>query len=262
MRESLDRSDIESPAVYSVPFPVLSHDVDPGGHLRIDALAGLLHETAWRHAERSGMGFRALQQIGLLWVVSRFQLRIKHPAQRGEMIMVRTWPRDMNRLYAFREFQVLDGNDDIIATATGMWIIIDFETRKPVNLKRFRNHFTFHDRTTIQPAVPRLSSPETFQYQANQTVGWLDLDFNHHVNNLNYIRWVLQLLPPAVPASHFITDLIVNYSGEARLGDQLMTSVAKSETDPLVYVGEISNLGQGRILARVRIQLHPDSRKE
>nr|HPQ41307.1 thioesterase [bacterium] len=228
----------------------------------IDALAGLLHETAWRHAEHSGLGFHALERKGLLWVVSRFRIHAGTMPCRGDMIMIRTWPRHMDRLFAYRDFEIVDGHDAVIARATGMWVIIDMNTRKPVNMQPFRNCFIFHSEKVLDNKLNRLPPVDEPAFHRSITVDWQDLDFNHHVNNLNYIRWILRTIPSRILSDHAVSDLAINHLGEGRLGDHLLATVAKLSGNPLVCHGEIITRDHRNVLARIRLELNPVSRKE
>ncbi|RMF00390.1 MAG: hypothetical protein D6772_06465 [Bacteroidetes bacterium] len=62
-------------------------------------------------------------------------------------------------------------------------------------------------------------------------VGWHDLDFNYHLNNRYYLRWMLDAVPVEVLEKQTLRRLLIHYKREATLGDQLLArSAALSET--------------------------------
>ncbi|MBN1296828.1 hypothetical protein JXA80_08595 [bacterium] len=244
--------------IHTETFPVLSHDVDVTGFLRIDALLGLLHETAWRHAERSGCGFKHLQQFNLLWVISRFSMRILHRPSRGETVLIRTWPRQINRLFAYRDFEIRDHHDDTLCVATGMWIIIDHTSRKPVNMLSFKDFFGLHNQTVLDNHIAKLRIPDTRDYCYYHTVSWLDLDFNDHVNNLNYLRWVIRAIPDPILMKYTIVGMQIDHTGECHTGDPIAAAITLDQSVPSpVCYGRVFRKDTVKEFAHVALTLQP-----
>ncbi|MBN1879761.1 hypothetical protein JW823_06590 [bacterium] len=207
--------------IYAEPYRIMSHEVDPFGLVRIDALAGLLHETAWRHVEQNGLGFQRLRRENRLWVIARLKIEMSHYPARGEMILIRTWPRKCDRLFAYRDFQILDSREQVLATATGMWVIIDHTTRKPVAMTDYRGKLLLHKETLMDDALHKIHLGHPMQSISLVQSGWSDLDFNHHINNMNLIRWTLNAVPVELMERTLVKTLVVNYLGEGLLGSTI-----------------------------------------
>ena len=70
------------------------------------------------------------------------------------------------------------------------------------------------------------------------TVMRADIDYNRHMNNANYVRVAMELLP----ADFLVTGLRVEYRAAARCGDVLVPTVYRPEPDVVVValaIGEI-----------------------
>ena len=57
-----------------------------------------------------------------------------------------------------------------------------------------------------------------------------DIDYNRHVNNANYIRMAMELLPE----DYIIKDLRVEYRVAAKLGDVLIPTVFEIENGSII----------------------------
>lgn len=62
------------------------------------------------------------------------------------------------------------------------------------------------------------------------TVMRADIDYNRHMNNANYVRVAMELLP----ADFLVTGLRVEYRAAARCGDVLVPTVYRPEPDVVV----------------------------
>jgi len=49
----------------------------------------------------------------------------------GQNITVETWPKGIDRLFAFRDFRILNSDGTVIGAATSSWMILDHDTPAP-----------------------------------------------------------------------------------------------------------------------------------
>lgn len=233
-------------------YRIMSHETDPGGLVRPEILAAFFHETAWRHTEKSGLGFSVMKNRGQLWVIARFKLLFRLFPSRGDMILVRTWPRCCERIFTYRDFEAYDSRQRLLAAATGMWVIIDQETRKPMPLEFIRDSFKFHDRPALDSTLQRLNTPPKMTVAGKWHADWSDLDFNGHVNNINLIRWCLNAAPDIWKGDSVITSVEINYLSEGHLGDagDILSAMDASKTEIHSVISKA-----GHELARLRFTL-------
>ncbi|MCP4158260.1 MAG: hypothetical protein GY757_61745 [bacterium] len=210
---------------------VTSYDTDAKGKAPLPALARFLQEAAHRHANHLGFGYDQLIEKNLFWVLSRLSLTItKYPVW-GDRIFVRTWPTFAERLYAFRDFQILDENGSILVSAGSAWLMLDKEKHRPrrpldfAGLSEKASHFS-PDRSMPQtpPKVPNLTTPETGPLFP---VRYSDLDLYEHVNNAKYIQWILDGFPWELHRQYEIAALDINFLSEAKIGDEISIQTEK-----------------------------------
>ena len=196
-------------------------------------LARILQEAADRHASSAGLGFAQLVQDNKAWVLSRVYYHVNRLPREGEEVTVSTWSRGNDGLFAFRDYQLTDTNNNILVASTSYWVIIDLIGRKAIRLHSLMNDFESHpdlatDRSTIDRVrIPRqLIMQQVSQFPVKPSM----LDHNGHVNNAEYIKWIFDNLSPE--ALSVITDsfrFTIEYYNETPPDDNVSVSRASGE---------------------------------
>ena len=65
------------------------------------------------------------------------------------------------------------------------------------------------------------NSWENWDLKIDTTATILDIDVNNHVNNTNYVRWILSYLPEEVQKGKLVSTLDTYFIAQAMMGDQL-----------------------------------------
>lgn len=202
---------------YSLPFQVGSFQVHPDGKISLASLADFLQEIAWRHADSADFG-RNLMESNQMWVLSRLDIRVEKSPTWGEKIQAFTAGRGADKLFAFREFLVLNLNGDVLVKAMSSWLLLHTETKRPLRPEVVLPAHLFDptQKPDWQPEKIRIHGEEI--YRETLKVRYSDLDLNNHVNNTSYILWVENILRE----NNFPTnEVLINYQAECLLGDEV-----------------------------------------
>jgi acyl-ACP thioesterase len=147
----------------------------------------------------------------------------------GDAVEVVTWPSRFDRVVADREFEVLDQDGRRLAAATSRWAVADLRLRRPVRVPEFILAIGGEERagavTLSQGALPAVSQAaveKTFAVRRS------DLDVVGHVNNTQYVGWLLETVPDAVDSELRPAGLEVVFQREALYGDAV-----RSEAEPV-----------------------------
>lgn len=205
---------------------------------KLDAICNILQEVAGRHANARKIGFFELEDQGLFWALSRLRLRIhRHPTWQ-ETIKVHTWVHKMKGPISYRNFNLIDDQDNLIAAASTLWSAVDVQARRPARISA-------DDFPTLSDRVPSCGEPEKIKpptkvdRETTYTVRYSDLDMVEHVNNVRYLTWLIDTYGrfnmEARP-----TFLEINYLGETSLGDAVLLQKEK--------IDDTSNIFRHRIL--------------
>jgi len=220
------------PFQYEKQFEVFSFQIDPQGRIRLSALADLMQEVAWKHADSRDFG-KALLEKGFVWVLSRFDIKIKRMPSWGDQIHVKTAGRGIDKLFALREFSITDAEGNEIAEAMSSWLLIDIRTKRPQRPGNILppELFVSIDDSGLMPG--KINIPQNPELIDTIRVRPFDLDMNNHVNNVSYIRWVEDV---SLNIGFEIKQILINYIAEVKLDEKIEMYLGKTE-EAIVLVG-------------------------
>lgn len=130
----MDSSIFESPAFHSHEITIHSYEIDFKSRLNIFSLFNYFQEIAWEHAGILHFGLEDLSKRNLFWVLSRVRVEIDRLPQWNEKIKLVTYPRGIDGLFALRDYEIYDSNDNRIISASSSWLILNAQNRRPVRL--------------------------------------------------------------------------------------------------------------------------------
>jgi acyl-ACP thioesterase len=186
------------------------------------AICNFLGESAWRQAEALGFGFKGAQEHNQFWVVLRWYIKMEtYPKWQDEIIM-ETWPRMPEHLYAFRDYNIKSSDGKILGKATSTWMVLDAKTRRPQQLELVKGllHHTL-DLQSLDANAKKIRIPENAELAGKIKAGYSHVDFHGHVTNPKYVEWALDLIDEDSHKSHFLSELQVNFLHECRFGDEV-----------------------------------------
>ncbi len=235
-------------------YTLHSYECDATGRLSVPALMNLMQESANRNADDYGIGSAALQAQGLGWMLMRFGLTMHTYPVTGQTIKVVTYPTFVEKFFVYRDFRVLAEDDTLLAEACSTWLVFDTAKRGLVPIPAFIRSLSPPEMASVSPKLPLKPA-----YQATEfinaatdvvTVGWFDIDSNQHVNNVVYIRWLLEQLPNDVLANRQLAELDVVYKNETHWRDLVQVHHQMAEPGTYLHKVALSEDNRDVLLAR------------
>jgi medium-chain acyl-[acyl-carrier-protein] hydrolase len=258
--------------LYVQSFTVRTYEVDAAGLLAPHTLCDFLQEVAGTHAATYGLSVEDLLARNLTWVLSRLRVRVSRLPASGERIEIRTWPSGSDRLFALRDFQVMDSEGREIAAAVSAWLILDVAARKPV---RPQTVVTLPDATKVARAfaadmerLPGLDgqapapgksqptgeapAPGEAHPAARFPVRFSDIDLNRHVNNASYVQWVAESVGAEVLQAFRLSALDIDFLSETVYGDVVIARALRGGDSSPGFLHSLAREGDGKEIARAR----------
>ena len=241
------------PNIWKETYRIRSYEVTAEGQLSILTLFNLLQDAASGHADALGVSLHQLQAENLTWVLSRLYLSIlKFPRWR-DILEVRTWPSGAERLFAMRDFRLVDGNGSTIGAALSAWLVIQRGSRRPVRIAPFIERLHPVDAGhVIEDRLEKLPPLDSPAHERRIRVRYRDLDINQHVNNVSYIEWAVESIPRERSAVAALTGLEISFLAEAFLDETVIAGCSAQNQEQTVFLHSIRQETSGRELARVR----------
>ncbi len=172
-------------------------DIDPDRRLsRIGALR-IMQEAAAIASQRVGYGLLDTPRTHVAWILTGWRLQMLHRPLWNTPLTVETWPRTMDGLRSDRDFLLYAGGE-LAARATSRWVLISTDTGHVVRITDdVRAAYPTEDTQVFPTEIATTGrSPADARVTFSYTASRRDIDTNRHVNNLHYLDFAVDALPP------------------------------------------------------------------
>lgn len=213
-------------------YEVQYYEIDFKEKLLITSLMNYFGDISTKQSEDIGVGLKYLKDQGNAWVLYKWNIHIdRYPLYR-EKIIVRTKPYSFRKFYAYRIFEVIDSNGNIIANASSVWFLIDTIKRKAIRItdEMYKMFGLSKDKSDVL-YIKKIISPKNIDSEKVFSVRYSDIDTNKHVNNVKYVDWAIETIPLDIVINYTLTDLNITYEKETTYGEtvKVFTGLKKGE---------------------------------
>ena len=210
---------MEKLSVWSEKCTVRFNAIDASDLMTLNAVFGFFQEAAISHAENLGVGREAMERANQVWILSRISVQVDRRPKYGETITVRTWPRGGEKLFAIRDYDIRDSEDKAVVSARSCWVIIDMEKRRPLRPQSVMESLPQNQGLTAHSDASGLEEHGSLVKIAERPALYGDIDYNGHVNNVTYVRWIEDTLERGLLEQAKRMRLDINYLNEILPGE-------------------------------------------
>ena len=205
-------------------------DFDSEMRLLPSAVLDLFQDIAGVHAEHLGIGFQALYEKNLLWVLVRTKYEQYKSVPRFSRVTAESWPLPPKGAGFTREYLITDEQGETVIKGTSDWVVIDSAERKIVSA---RDLYPLADFCTEKNFEGRTGKLRDFEGEYSHTVipRFSDTDLNGHVNNTKYLNYALDC--GILPREGEIFSVQVDYRREVCEGEKVRLFSAKNGNEYL-----------------------------
>ncbi|TYH39322.1 hypothetical protein ES332_D12G172000v1 [Gossypium tomentosum] len=245
---------------YRQTVVVRSYEVGPDKTATLESLLNLFQETALNHMWMSGLlsnGFGAthgMMRNNLIWVVSRMHVQVDHYPIWGEVIEIDTWVGASGKNGMRRDWVIRSqASGSTYARATSTWVMMNEQTRRLSKMPdEVRDEISpwFIRKQAINEAVPdKIVKLDDKAKHVNSDLKpkRSDLDMNQHVNNVKYVRWMLETIPDKFLERHQLSSIILEYRRECG-SSEVVQSLCQPDEDESFANGVQQNLLTNKVL--------------
>ncbi|KAH7528679.1 hypothetical protein FEM48_Zijuj05G0097600 [Ziziphus jujuba var. spinosa] len=237
---------IEGGVGYRQTVVIRSYEVGADKTATLESILNLLQETALNHVWVSGLlgdGFGATHGMvrnKLIWVVTRMQVQMDQYPIWGEVMEVETWVGASGKNGMRRDWLIRSQATGLVyARATSTWVMMNQETRRLSKMpEEVRAEISpwFIDKKAIQE---NNNTPETIKKLENNARYMKhnlkpkrsDLDMNQHVNNVKYVKWMLETIPEVFLERHQLSSITLEYRRECGSSDTVQSLSEPDDED-------------------------------
>lgn len=240
--------------IFSREFKISSYDLNPRGQARLTTMANFFQEMAYHHASELGLGYDDMKSRKHIWALSRMRIQMFRYPVWNEEIKLETWPSGAERLFALRDFRVLDSMGEMIGKASTAWLILDMDTHRLIRPKELMEQFKMiiHEKQMFDSSLDKITIPGESRLLHQHEVVYSDLDIVGHVNNVRYMEWCIDAVTSAETADRAIREFEINFNHESLLGDRINIAAMDSGSGDTFFQAIREGDGKEIICARLR----------
>lgn len=234
-------------------FTIRTYEIDHHKRATVPALVRLMHEAAMQNVIRLKLSVWDLEPQHLTWVLMRKAMRFERLPLLGERITVLTYPAGFERLFTYRDYRVFDNAGRQIAASSSTWLLMDTRSRRmspiPNNIRALNDQMPASADCLPRPGnkIPR---PDRLEKHRRYIVNFFDLDFNQHLNNTLYMKWMLEALPDEVLIQQHLQTLNIQYRNECHWQEEVIAETRRIDAHTFLHRLKLEKDGKELALAR------------
>lgn len=204
---------------YEKEYQIHYYEIDYRRKALITSIVDYLGDAATSQAEELGIGMDYLMENRFGWVLYKWDIDMYSYPHYNEKITIRTWAHSFRKFYAYRRYEFINSNGEIIGKADSIWFLINMDRRRPV---RINEHLcsTFGVVEEDSPIdIENITAPSKIDSEKLFDVRYSDIDTNGHVNNTKYIAWAIETVPKNIVLNYTLNNLKVTYEKETTYGE-------------------------------------------
>ncbi len=230
----------ENIPIYEKKFKVHSYLIDPNRRLSLQALFWLFGEAAHYDAGRRGWGYQEMIDRHQAWVLIRALVEVRRMPVWEEEITLKTWPRMMEGVQAYRDFTVLDQAGSRLAAGSTVWSLLDLATRRPVRMSGVEYKTgSLAGLAAIDRKPEKIAWPSDMCPVNRFKARYSQLDMNLHVNNARYLEWIINEVPMDIVLNNEIRMVEANFLSEIKPEDEIEILMKPISKDNRAFYGLI-----------------------
>lgn len=212
-------------------------ETDTNMMLTPEAVLDYFQDCSTFHSADAGFDIETLRKRGLVWVLSFWQIVIDRLPKFGERIKIGTSPYDFKGCMGMRNFLLQTEEGEKLAYANSVWVLIDMEGKPVRATEDIVQAYGIQQKLDMEYAPRKIAVPKLVagtQGSEEILVRQHHLDTNCHVNNGQYVRMALDL----IPEDEKVKEIRAEYRKSAKLNDIIQPVIYKQEHEYTVLLDD------------------------
>lgn len=218
-------------AYYTNQIQIDTSMCDASGKLGLWNAFTLFQDAASRHAENLGVGFEAMGERKSFWVTVRTRVHFHNRPGIMQKVDISTWPAAPGNTRCDRSYQI-SRNGEILVEGRTEWCVVDTEkgSVKPISEAGFAEDIEYLDELVLPAPYARFKHNFADEDCAlKYTVQTTDIDVGHHMNNVAYLRALLNSFTVEELENMNVSEMEIMFCMPCFEGNQL--DILRRKTD-------------------------------
>ncbi len=211
-------------------------DINLMEELTNTSLLSFLENNAGKHTNKIGNPLFGINT----WMLLSWKVKVFKRSKFADIIRVKTWSRKIEKFYAYRDFEVYNDKNELIAIASSKWIYYSMEKGKIIKVPQeiidiydSENIYAFNEEDS---EFSKLQEPEKFDSMIEYTITRNMIDSNSHVHNIYYMDMAKEAIPQEMYESNELNYFEIMYKKEIKYGEKPKAFYTKKDNEHIVTI--------------------------
>ena len=189
-------------------------------------LLGFLEDVASTHSSTLGFGINDIDKVNKVWILMDWKLHVIDRPKYDDELTIKTWAKPFSkpRFYTYRDFQVFDKNNKLVAIASSKWVFFDILKNKisKIDADMLSLYNPVAENVFEEEEIEKIDTLNPLQDPSLiYTVRRSDIDINKHMHNLNYLSLAYEALPEDIYMMPESNKIRITYKHQIKLGEMV-----------------------------------------
>ncbi len=218
-------------------FTIGFTDIDKSNKVTNKAILNFLENTAGSHSSLVGQGLKNIHTTNITWLLLAWKLKILERPEYNDTIKIKTWSKNHDKLYAYRNFEIFNNKDEVIGMASSKWLCVNPSDLKIIKLtSEILDVYESEDISVLDNETDyKLEDPKEYSNQTEYRITKNMLDMYNHVHNTFYLDFVEEVLPEEFSNNEF-SELEIMYKKQILGNKNVKIFYSKIEAEHYVII--------------------------
>lgn len=203
-------------------IPVIE-DYNSDGKMKIQSVLKIFENAANHHSDLAGDYILKGSSDGHAWILTDWMIEMESFPEYGEKVRAVTWSQGATSLFGSSRDYEIYRNDKLCGKGTTRWVRYDLNSNRPAKIEAdlMEKYGPESKSVFAESKLPKIEMPESFSSEIVLKPRRIDIDFNHHVHNLVYVDYAMEVLPLEVFGKQDFRNLRITYKSAVKEGDEI-----------------------------------------
>lgn len=208
--------------IYSQERSISSAYIDSGLKLGIAQAVLMVQDNLTECFNKMNCDGIYYRELGYFWVFTKSKFKFFRRPLWRETIVASTFTVQNSGLRTNVNSIFKDKNGETLLVANQEACVLDIERHRPVPLSKVPYPQEGFPEKVFTEDFEKFAVPDQdYEEIYEQIIRSSNIDMSHHLNNIEYIKFALNVFPEEYLLDHEVRELEVHYTGESKEGQTL-----------------------------------------
>jgi len=210
--------------IYEKEFVLQLKDIDKNNNMRLSSYLNLMQEIGALHSAEFGYSLKDEPVTHKAWIVISWDLDIFRRPAWNEKIKVISWIGKIDKIYHYRDYEMVDSEGNIVAKGIAKWVMVDTVTKRIQKMdENYIKEFPVVERDGYNNNIDKINSKvdvnnlkTIYEYKVEKR----DVDTNNHMNNIIYLDLALEGLGDEIIDN--VSKIQIHYKTECKYNEEIV----------------------------------------